>query len=170
MRALLPLATFLALTLAGCAAAPASHTPTGTAAPAHAIPAALPKDISDTRSVMGGADPVNVGVAVPPTTAPCVYPPNGCIRYAFTVNGTASYDAKLTWSLAASDFDLYLYQGNHLLASSANGIEGNPLAGVPPGTTGEALKGSLEAGDYILVVDPYAVAQDSYTLTVAFSH
>ncbi|MEA3202658.1 MAG: hypothetical protein QOI63_324 [Thermoplasmata archaeon] len=174
MRALLPLALLLALALAGCASTPAGTSSTS-GSPAPATLAPLPKDIAATQAVMGAADPVNVSPKPDPNdplpAAPCATPPSKCFSYPFTVNGTAkvAYDAKLTWGLAASDFDLYLYKDGKVVASSAAGPEGNPLGGMPPGTIGEHLTDALDPGSYVLVVDPFAVSQDSYTLTVAFT-
>jgi hypothetical protein len=155
----------LALLAAGCTTPAGTPTTTTGPVPGHAA-AALPPAIADSKMVTGGADPVNMDTQL--ATEPCKNPPSACVRYPFTLNGTASYEATLTWTLPASDFDLYLMQDGKVLDSSAGSAAGSPPATLP-GTIGEALHGTLDAGHYELVVDPYSVAQDTYTFKATFT-
>ena len=155
MRALL-VAIVAAAALAGCASEPDTQ-PQPTNQPSTPV-VELPANITDTRNVVGGLDLLNQ----PQTGGACVNPPSNCIRYPFTVNATSTnvtYTARLTWTIQANDFDLYLYK---------DGEQVDISGAAPPGTS-EQLRGTLRSGNYEIAVDPYGVVQDTYTLDVTFS-
>jgi hypothetical protein len=170
MRALLLVALVATASLAGCASTGPTST-TQTTGPAPNAAASPPKDITDSKTVAGSADPANVGTNLAST--PCANPPSACIRYPFKVDdamGTVTYEATLTWGLGGNDFDLYLFKDGKQAAASANGAVNSPLGGGnPPATAREHLKGSLEPGSYEIVIDPFSVAQDTYALKVTFA-
>lgn len=155
MRAILFVAILAAAALAGCAGnsqpTPSVNHPVGPSV------RDLPANFTDSRNVVGGADPLNQAPG-----APCESPASSCVRYPVTVNATAgnvTMNVHLSWTVQANDFDLYLYKdGNQIDVSGA----------APPGTS-EQLRSTLRAGTYEVVVDPYGVAQDTFTLEVTFT-
>ncbi|MHB8633116.1 MAG: hypothetical protein ACYDBQ_03985 [Thermoplasmatota archaeon] len=170
MRAL-SFAAVLVVALAGCtgnAPAPTSAMP----AAAHML-GALPHNISASQNVVGALDPINFDPTNPlGPSHPCSTPQTLCVPFPFTVNGTAgnvTYTAKLTWTLQANDFDLYLYDGDKIVASSANGTV-NPSDPSTPHSPEEMLHGGLSPGSYKFVVDPYGVTQDTFTFSASFGH
>lgn len=165
MRVLLVLALASAALLAGCASNSTSPTGDAKLPPAPAM-SAVPANITDANhNVIGGIDPLNgdpTGQGLLPFS-PCTSAVEGCIRYAFDVNATAgnvTYQADLTWSIPASDFDLYLFHGSDVIATSGSS---------PPGTS-ESLSGTLEPGHYEFAVSPYSVTQDTYSFKAVFGH
>lgn len=117
----------------------------------------LPAPINDTKQVTGSADPGNLA----PGGQPCTTPSSKCYRYPFQLNSTASITASLTWTVAASDFDLYVFTEGAPHPDS-------PAVGNPPGTS-ETVEMELEPGEYEVVVVAWGVAQDTYTLSATFA-
>lgn len=120
-----------------------------------------PEDFEDSQMVAGGVDAGNFV-----TGDICNDPVDPCERYPFTVErGTTtrppSWDmvAVLSWTTDAHDFDLHLYQGGQSLDSSAD----------PAPETEERITRALGPGEYEIVVVPWAVSVDTFTLTVSFS-
>ncbi|HET6399650.1 MAG TPA: hypothetical protein VFH47_08875 [Candidatus Thermoplasmatota archaeon] len=74
--------------------------------------------------------------------------------------GHVLVEARLQWS-SFSDFDLFLYQGDRVVATAENAP--SEFAG------SENLVAELPAGDYELVVLGWAVANDSYRLQATFT-
>lgn len=153
MQRTLALVALLGLAFAGCIGSdtPSDSTNGGSSNVQLATP---PAPISDTKTVSGSADPLNTATGVP-----CNHQAAGCFQYPFELMGNTTVDAKLSWTLPPSDFDLYLVQGERQITFSA---------GQPPGTT-EAIKRDMAAGSYAFVVAAWAVAQDTYTFTVDFT-
>lgn len=162
MRTLL-IAAVVAVALAGCAG-DNPNDPDPTTPPTGNVAANLPANITDSRNVVGGLDPINgdpTGLGVIPA-APCSSPVTECILYPFTVNETAgnvSMTAELTWTIDANDFDLYFYKDGEQVDVSGQ---------APPGTS-EQIRATLKPGSYEIAVDPYGVAQDTYTLDITFA-
>lgn len=119
--------------------------------------AGLPAPINDTKQVTGSADPGNLA----PGGQPCSTPSSKCYRYPFQLNLTADITAELTWGVAASDFDLYVFQDGQPHPDS-------PSPGAPPGTS-ETVELTLDPGEYEVVVVAWGVAQDTYTLQATFA-
>lgn len=117
---------------------------------------AYPAPINDTKQVTGSADPGNLA----PGGQPCATPSSKCFRYPFQMNATGNVTAKLTWGVAASDFDLYVFAEGKPHADS-------PSPSNPPGTS-ESLTLELEPGEYELVVVAWGVAQDTYKVEATF--
>ena len=151
----------LLLLLAGCLGATNAPTPdtnaTGATSPELG---ALPAPIEDSQTATGSADPTNLALGMPVCSAPTA----GCFRYPFTLNRTANITGDLAWTLPASDFDFYVHQGDTQVISGANDI----TAAQGAGATSEHLEGELEPGDYEIVVVPWAVTQDTFTLRATF--
>lgn len=144
----------LVLLLAGCTTPETSDDDTNSTSPTPPTMADLPAPIEESKTVSGGADPTNfAGAPV------CSAPTAACERYPFELNATAMIVAGLSWGVPANDFDLYLFK------------DGEPTeimsASNPPGTT-EQFEESIDAGSYEVVVVPWAVSQDTFTLTVTF--
>jgi hypothetical protein len=168
--AALALTALLALS-AGCASDDETADPT-TDMPAPMANATAPAPLHFEGDVPYGADPFNVIPVVTPVGggAPCSTSASTCFVHAFTINGTnasVSLEATLAWDLPASDFDLYLYEGETQL--SQDGINGiPPAAGVP-----EAMQvlrhDGLAAGEYAFWVVAWNAVGDAYTLDVTFS-
>lgn len=118
---------------------------------------AKPDDFEDSQMVSGGLDPLNsVDGQI------CQTPPDPCIRYPFTVapgNSSFQMTAVLTWGIDANDFDLYLYKGG----------EESTSAGDPPPETEERITATVGPGDYEVIVVPWSVASDTFTLSVTFT-
>lgn len=112
----------------------------------------LPETIDDTQPVTAGIAGVQ-GCSFVPVAAECY-------EYTFTAENEVDYVAALTWGLEVNDFDLFLYD--------ENGSEVNSGANSVPGTS-EGFSGTLEAGDYRVVVLPYTSAPDTFHVTVTFS-
>ncbi|HUR70177.1 MAG TPA: hypothetical protein VM370_13115 [Candidatus Thermoplasmatota archaeon] len=154
-----PLALLLALALAGCSTPDAGDPPaTNGTAPTPGVAATLPPPIEDSKQVSGSADPASFV----PGQAPCSTPSSQCFPYPFTLNGTATLDASVSWTVPATDFDLHVFQDGAAITTTEGAS--------PPGPgTSEAFTLELEPGDYELVVVAWAVAQDTYTLAASFS-
>jgi hypothetical protein len=150
MRAL---ALLLVLTLAGCVAQAPSPATNNTTSTTPAAPAALPPPIHDSKQVQGGAEPL-AGAVGPP----CSTPGAKCFSYPFQLNASAHVVATLTWTLPASDFDLYVFQGAKQVQASAN----------PPPGTQEKIDTKLDAGAYTVTVSAASVSQDTFDLKVTF--
>lgn len=152
MRSLALLAA-LAAALAGCAGGPpAGAGDDGPLAPAETpLPAAERHEIH----VGQGAD----GVAEP-AAGRCELQP-WCFGYPFAipVGREADLHARLDWALAASDFDLYLTDGEGTVLAQAT-THGPHM--------GEALDARLGAGTYSVLVVPYAVPSDDAVLQMSF--
>lgn len=129
---------------------------TNTTAPTSAMNGTLPAPISDSRQVVGGADPLNTA-----GQPQCSTPQAQCVRYPFQLNATATVTATLTWTVPANDFDLAIFQDGASVTAGEGGSQ-------PPGTE-ESIETELEAGSYEVVVIPWSVAQDTYTLDVTFA-
>lgn len=114
----------------------------------------LPGPIHETGDVTAAVDPLPIS-----GQEPCQTPGQDCVEVPFTLDRDATITAKLTWGTDANDFDLYVMD-----ASGAVLISG----ATPPGTE-ETIEDALEAGEYRLVVAPYAVANDSWTLDATFA-
>ena len=69
-----------------------------------------------------------------------------CDHLALTVTGGGKVDVSISWSSSADDFDLYVYKGDTLVASSATG-----------GSTSEKASISPASGAYEVRVVPYLV-------------
>ncbi len=154
MRVALLLTLAISLILAGCTSPSATDT-TGTDAMAPPVDRILPEPIEDTQTVQGSADPTNfVGLGV------CTAPTAKCVRYPFEVTSTTSLAADLTWGVASNDFDLYVFS------------EGAPITSdggqTPPGTS-ERVAIDLDPGAYELVVVPWGVTMDTFTVKAVFS-
>lgn len=117
-------------------------------------PSGLPAPIEASEEVSGGADPTNFV-----TGEVCAGPAANCQRYPFELNTTATIVADLSWTVPANDFDLYLF----LDGAQTETFSGNQ----PPGTT-EGFEADIEPGSYEVVVVPWAVSQDTFTLSVTF--
>ena len=117
----------------------------------------LPAPISDSKQVTGSADPGTLA----PGGVPCATPSSQCFRYPFQLNSTANVTAALSWTVPASDFDLYVFQDGAPHPDS-------PAVSNPPGTS-ETVKLTLEPGEYEVVVVAWGVAQDTYTLEATFA-
>lgn len=114
----------------------------------------LPEPIEDSQMVAGGADPANFVTGEPCTNE------MACTDYPFTAATDVRINAELTWTIEASDFDLYVYEGDEQVATSGQ---------TPPGTS-ESISTTLSPGDYRVVVVAWGVAQDTYTLTATFEY
>lgn len=115
-----------------------------------------PAPISDSKQVTGSADPGNLA----PGGAPCATPSSQCFRYPFEMNATGTVQAALSWTVPASDFDLYVF------AEGAPHPD-SPQVQNPPGTS-ETIELTLEPGAYEVVVVAWGVVQDSYALEATF--
>lgn len=150
--ALAPLAASLALALAGCLAGPE-----GDPAPASSDPepastaAALPEDIALSRSVT--ASHYN-------PAGPCTGQ-HTCTWADFTVPPASSVrmSAQVIWGVPASEFDLVLYQGDAEVVADYGTLD----------WPGAEIDAELGPGDYRVLVDAYAVTQDSFDLAVRFA-
>ena len=148
MRTLL--LTALAVLLAGCSGQqgtpdPAPFAPSGPAA------APLPPPIHANGTMPPSLDPVASG-------GPACSPPGStCFRYPFRLEGNATADARLSWSLDANDLDLYLMQGSQALDSSNRGM-----------TTSESLSAQLPAGDYEFVVQGSTTTLQDFRFDATF--
>lgn len=140
----------LVILLAGCAGAPA-----GDAQPD--APASLPPPFEDAREVVGSGD-----VLVLAGEDLCATPSAQCVRYPFDLATDALVTAELTWTLAASDFDVYIFVGGE-----PSSLEGSNVA--PDGATAARADQQLVPGAYEVVVVPAAVARDTYALRVTFA-
>ena len=118
-------------------------------------PPPLPAPIEASEEVVGGLDPFNAVEG-----APCTQEASGCTNYPFTLLTPAMFNAELSWTLDANDFDLYLYRGDEQVALSA---------GQPPAVS-ESISGELAPGEYELVVVAWFVTSDTYTLTATFAY
>jgi hypothetical protein len=114
----------------------------------------LPAPIHETGDVTAAVDPLPIG-----GQEPCQTPGQACVEVPFTLDRDATITATLTWGTDANDFDLYVMDGSGIVLTSG---------ATPPGTE-ESIDDALEAGDYRLVVAPYAVANDTWTLDATFS-
>lgn len=114
----------------------------------------LPGPIHETGDVTAAVDPLPIG-----GQEPCQTPGQACVEVPFTLDRDATITATLTWGTDANDFDLYVMDASGIVLTSG---------AVPPGTE-ESIEDALEAGDYRLVVAPYAVANDTWTLDATFS-
>jgi hypothetical protein len=155
---------------AGCASDEETPGPTPDA-PAAMDNATAPAPLHFEGDVPYGADPFNVVPVGTPAggAAPCSTSASTCFFHAFTINGTnASFavEATLAWGLPASDFDLYLYEGEEQL--SQDGINGLPPTGVPE-TTQVLRHDGLAAGEYTFWVVAWNAVGDAYTLDATFS-
>lgn len=157
MMRLAVLLLFSATLFAGCLGGEAPPPQETNSTTPDAEMAALPAPIEDSREVTGGGDPGNLA-----TGEVCSAPTANCQRYPFTLNRTANVTGDLSWTLPASDFDFYVFQ------DGAQVISGASDASSGPGTS-EHLEGEIEAGEYEIVVVPWGVARDTYTLTVSFA-
>jgi hypothetical protein len=158
-----------ALLLAGCSSK--SPSPATTAPAAHGMGNATAiAPLHFGGSFTAGADPFNFLPATPAGGAnPCSTSASTCYKHDFTVPaGTinASMEAKLMWTQAANDLDLYLYQGDTQL--SMDGINQFPPSGAPSPGQDMHVTG-LAAGSYTFWVVVWAGAADSYTLDATFS-
>ena len=118
--------------------------------------AGYPAPISDSKQVTGSADPGNLA----PQGQPCTTPSSQCFRYPFEMNMSGDVHAALSWTVPASDFDLYVFADGAPHPDS-------PDVSNPPGTS-ETIDTTLEPGAYEIVVVAWGVAQDTYTLEATF--
>ena len=81
-----------------------------------------------------------------------------CDHLTVTATGGGTVDVSIKWADAVNDWDLYVYKGSTLVASSAQG-----------GTTTEKASFSQATGTYEVRVVPYAVAQSAYDGQVAYT-
>lgn len=81
-----------------------------------------------------------------------------CDHLTVTATGGGRVDVTITWADATNDFDLYVYRGSTLVASSAQG-----------GTVSERASFSQASGAYEVRVVPYAVVSSGYQGTVAYT-
>lgn len=154
------LAILLALAFAGCVNTPSDASDdTNQTDPDAPDMAALPAPIEASEQVSGSADPLNFA-----GQSPCASPTAQCHRYPFELNTTALMSATLTWTVPASDFDLYVFQDG---APIDVGGQGASPPG-PPNPT-ETIEQELDEGAYELVVVPWSVAQDTFTLSATFA-
>jgi hypothetical protein len=162
--------TALVALSAGCASDDEAPGPT-TDTPAPMDNATAPAPLHFEGEVPYGFDPFNVVPVQTPVGGgvPCSTSASTCFVHAFTVNGTnvsVSLEATLAWTLPASDFDLYLYEGEEQL--SQDGINSLPPTGVPEAT--QVLRhDGLAAGEYAFWVVAWNAVGDEYTLDVTFS-
>lgn len=115
-----------------------------------------PAPISASEQVTGSADPGNLA----PGGQPCTTPSSKCYRYPFQMNRSGDVHAELSWTVPASDFDLYVFTAGAPHPDS-------PAVASPPGTS-ETIDMTLETGEYELVVVAWGVAQDTFTLEATF--
>lgn len=148
-RALIPL-----LLLAGCTQ---PNGPAGEGAPDAPRADGLPENYEVTGEVVAQGDPVIVA-----SGAPCSTPGSQCARYPFTLNESAEVLAFLTWTLAANDFDLYIFAEG--APTSSEGTNAGPSA-----QTSASVAEILPPGEYEVVVVPFFVGRDTYTLAVEFA-
>ncbi|HWH07924.1 MAG TPA: hypothetical protein VNX21_01910 [Candidatus Thermoplasmatota archaeon] len=149
----------LALALAGCMGGGDGGTSTdigGNETTDDGMGTAYPAPINASEQVTGSADPGNLA----PGGAPCATPSSKCYRYPFQMNATGQVDAKLSWNVPASDFDLYVFMEGQPHPDS-------PTVQNPPGTS-ENVKMTLEPGAYEVVVVAWGVAQDTFKLEATF--
>jgi hypothetical protein len=149
MRGLLALA-LLALLLPGCSdsSEPSADTHAATSMP----PAPLPAAIHANETMPLSADPLNSGGPA------CTPPASTCFRYPFDLQGNASVQADLRWTVIANDLDLYLMQGGDVLAAS-NGAQ----------TASETLAVDLGAGSYEFVVQGSTSGPEPFRFDASFS-
>ena len=114
----------------------------------------LPAPIRKTGSTQAATDPLNLA-----QQPPCSSPSQECDRTPFTVNATAQVQARLTWGNQANDYDLYVMDMQDTIVL---------LSGQGPPGTEEAIDGELEPGEYQLVVVPWLVANDSWSVEATF--
>lgn len=116
---------------------------------------APPAPIHETGDTTAAFDPLNLA-----GERPCSSPSADCSEYPFTANRTVQVHATLTWGTPSNDYDLYITDasGAIVLMSASN-----------PGVTTEAIADELPPGDYMLVVVPWAVAADSFTVDAVFA-
>ena len=163
------LAALLAFS-AGCASDGEDPAPMADM-PAPMANATAPAPLHFEGDVPYGADPFNLVPVQTPVGGgtPCSTSASTCFVHAFTVNGTnasVSLEATLAWDLPASDFDLYLYEGENQL--SQDGINSLPPSGVPE--TSQVLRHEgLPAGEYSFWVVAWNAVGDAYALDVTFS-
>ena len=81
-----------------------------------------------------------------------------CDHLTLTVSGGGKVDVGISWASASDDFDLYVYQGSTLVASSAQG-----------GTVTETASFSQASGTYEVRVVPYLVASSGYRGTTTYA-
>lgn len=147
----------LSLAFAGCITKGGGAPDANATAPTSPmLPADVPAPITDSKEVTGGLDPANTA----PGGVPCATPQNQCQRYPFQLNVSASMTADLTWTLPASDFDLHVFK-------DGAPVDDNSGSSSPPGTA-EHLAMDLEPGSYELVVTPWGVPRDTYTVNATF--
>lgn len=156
------IACLLAAGLAGCADDSGSDGgPDGGGEDGDGAPASKPEDFQESQLVPASVEPSNQA-----GEDPCTNPADLCYRYPFTVpagngtNGTSfQMTAVLTWTVDVNDFDLYLYKG-----STQSAVSGD----FPPETE-ERIAAAVGPGDYELVVVPWAVVGETFTLSVTFA-
>lgn len=142
--------------IAGCIGGDDAGNETDDTGADNATAAALPPPIEASEEVTGSADPLSVTGA-----AACDAPTAQCFRYPFELNTTATISIDLTWTVPAHDFDVYLFQDGEPITTTEGGSP-------PPGTQ-EAFDMELEPGAYEVVVSPYSVSQDTFTLSATFA-
>ncbi|MGB1586132.1 MAG: hypothetical protein ACPHID_03705 [Thermoplasmatota archaeon] len=95
----------------------------------------------------------------------CSLATSDCDRWDFTVAASGDVVATLSWTTAANDLDLYLFDaaGNEISRDGINQI------GEPPGTSQVLQHTGLTPGDYQFVVVPWSAVNETYTLDVDLS-
>lgn len=158
-----------ALLLAGCS----SKSPSTDVQPAPMQAAANHTALAPLHfsgSVTAGADPYNLVPIGTPVGGggPCSTAASTCYKHDFTIPAgitNTSMEAKLKWSVAANDLDLYLYQGDTQL--SMDGINQFPPMGAPTAEQDMHVDG-LASGSYTFWVVVWNGAAESYTLDATF--
>lgn len=155
---------------AGCASEDEAPAPIEDPAPGMGN-ATVPEPLHFEGDVPYGADPFNLVPVQTPVGGgvPCSTSASTCFVHPFTVDGTnvsLAVEAVLAWGLPASDFDLYLYEGEEQL--SQDGINSLPPTG-PPETTQVLHHDGLGPGEYAFWVVAWNAVGDAYTLDVTFS-
>lgn len=121
---------------------------------------ALPANITDSKDITAGVEFVSFfGVA-----DRCSLPTSTCPEYKFTIpaNATnASIAVELTWTLEANGWGVYVMKGTKDVAGSTD----------PPPNMKQTLEYTFkESGDYKILVVPYLVSKDTYTLSAKFAY
>lgn len=159
MRAI-SLVIVLAFALSGCLGgnnSPTPATPSGSSEATGEAPGlepVVPEPIEASETVTGGLNVLGVL-----RQSSCGGASTACYRYPFEIVDAVSVEGTITWGLTASDFDMFLYKGNTLVASGTSN---------PPGTT-EYFRAELDAGAYAIVVTPVVVVRDTFQLAATFA-
>lgn len=146
-----PALAALLLLVAGCVAPGAALEPV---APGDAAP--LPEPIHDERQVLASTSGATANLACGEVRA--------CVDHAFALPRSAQLDATLAWSVAGNILSL------RVIRADGDGVAwvGSDVMN-PTGRTSLAMNVTLPAGEYVLRVDAWTTAADTWILDAAFS-